>query len=153
MHRCAVDMSQLKASLKCAVSSHNTMDQVSQGVRKHAVGMLTAGMKSRALQRPSAWTAERMNFSTWLHFKFEFCGTKMLNSSSNCNPESTLNFHLRRFNLAVFFWAEQNNQVTGEKIEGWTWWSLIQSTEFWICTEDCTNRRTGQWLMLWLVLV
>ena len=46
-----MDMSQLKASLKCAVLSHK---HNGPGVTRseEACSMLTAGMKSRALQRP-----------------------------------------------------------------------------------------------------
>ena len=38
-------------SLKCAVLSHNTMPQMSQVLRERAIGMLTAGMSTRAVAR------------------------------------------------------------------------------------------------------
>ena len=38
---------QEKATLKCAVSSHNTMPQMSQVLRECTIGMLTAGMSTR----------------------------------------------------------------------------------------------------------
>ena len=37
-----------KATLKCAVLSHNTMPQMSQVLREHVIGMLTAGMSTSA---------------------------------------------------------------------------------------------------------
>jgi hypothetical protein len=39
----------IKATLKCSVLSHNTMPQMSQALR--AIGMLTAGMSTRAVAR------------------------------------------------------------------------------------------------------
>ena len=39
------------ATLKCAVLSHNTMPQMSQVLRERAIGMLTAGMSTRAVAR------------------------------------------------------------------------------------------------------
>jgi hypothetical protein len=38
-----------KATLKCAVLSHNTMPQMSQVLKEHVIGMLTAGMSTRAV--------------------------------------------------------------------------------------------------------
>jgi hypothetical protein len=40
-----------KATLKCAVLSHNTMPQMSQVLMGHAIGMQTAGMSTRAVAR------------------------------------------------------------------------------------------------------
>ena len=40
-----------KRPLKCAVLSHNTMPQMSQVLRERAIGMLTAGMSTRAVAR------------------------------------------------------------------------------------------------------
>ena len=40
---------QQKATLKCAVLSHNTMPQMSQVLRERAIGMLTTGMSTRAV--------------------------------------------------------------------------------------------------------
>ena len=37
------------ATLKCAVLSHNTMPQMSQVLKECAIGMLTAGMSTRAV--------------------------------------------------------------------------------------------------------
>ena len=42
---------QKKATLKCAVLSHNTMPQMSQVLRKCAIGMLIAGMFTTAVTR------------------------------------------------------------------------------------------------------
>ncbi len=39
------------ATLKCAVLSHSTMPQMSQVLRERAIGMLTAGMSTRAVAR------------------------------------------------------------------------------------------------------
>ena len=40
-----------KSTLKCAVLSHNTHPQMCQVLRAHAIGMLTAGMSTRAVAR------------------------------------------------------------------------------------------------------
>ncbi len=42
---------QQKATLNCAVLSHSTMPQMSQVLRVHAIGMLTAVMSTRAVAR------------------------------------------------------------------------------------------------------
>ena len=55
---------QLKATLKCAVLSHNTMPQMSQVMRERAIGMLTAGMSNRAVAR-----AFNVNCSTISHLQ------------------------------------------------------------------------------------
>ncbi len=39
-------------TLKCAVLSHSTMPQMSQILREHAIGMLTAAMSTRAVALP-----------------------------------------------------------------------------------------------------
>ncbi len=41
----------IKATLKCAVLSHSTMPQMSQVLRECAIGLLTAGMSTRAVAR------------------------------------------------------------------------------------------------------
>uniref|UniRef100_A0A8D3CJK5 Tc1-like transposase DDE domain-containing protein n=1 Tax=Scophthalmus maximus TaxID=52904 RepID=A0A8D3CJK5_SCOMX len=41
----------IKGPLKCAVSSHSTMPQMSQVLRERSIGMLTAGMSTRAVAR------------------------------------------------------------------------------------------------------
>ena len=41
----------IKGHLKCVVLSHNTMPQMSQVLRECAIGMLTAGMSTRAVAR------------------------------------------------------------------------------------------------------
>ena len=51
MHRCALGWPQYKATLKCAVLSHSTMPQMSQVLRERTIGMLTAGMSTRAVAR------------------------------------------------------------------------------------------------------
>jgi hypothetical protein len=47
------------APLKCAVLSHNTMPKMSQVLREYGIGMLTAGMSTRAVARQL-----NVNFST-----------------------------------------------------------------------------------------
>jgi hypothetical protein len=42
---------QQKNTLKCAVLSHNTMPQMSQVLMEPGIGMLTAGMSTRAVAR------------------------------------------------------------------------------------------------------
>jgi DNA-binding NarL/FixJ family response regulator len=53
-----------KTTLKCAVLSHNTMPQMSQVLRERAIGMLTAGMSTRAVAREFY-----VNFSTINHLQ------------------------------------------------------------------------------------
>ena len=57
LHRCT-------CTLKCAVLSHNTMTQMSQVLREHAVGMLTAGISTRAVAREL-----NVHFSTISHLQ------------------------------------------------------------------------------------
>jgi hypothetical protein len=49
----------LKGHTKCYVLTHNTMPQMSQVLREHAIGMLNARMSTRAVARE--W---KVNFST-----------------------------------------------------------------------------------------
>ncbi len=82
LHRCILGWPQLKSTLKCAVLSHSTMPQVSQVLRERAIGMLTAGMSTRAVAREL-----NVHFSTisrlQRHFR-EFGSTS--NRPHNCRP-------------------------------------------------------------------
>ena len=78
------------ATLKCAVLSYNTMPQTSQVLRECTIGLLTAGMSTRAVTREC-----NVNFFTISHLQHrhrEFGSTS--NRPHNCRSRVTTS-HLR----------------------------------------------------------
>ncbi len=65
----------IKGHYKCAVLSHGTMPQMLQVLRERAIGMLTAGMSTRAVAREL-----NVHFSTISHLQRHF---RELGSTSN----------------------------------------------------------------------
>ncbi len=65
----------IKGHYKCAVLLHSTMPQMSQVLREHTIGILTAGMSTRAVAREL-----NINFSTISHLQRHF---REVGSTSN----------------------------------------------------------------------
>ncbi len=98
LHRCVLGWSQQKATLKCAVLSHSTMPQMSQVLREHLIGMLTAGMSTRAVVREL-----NVHFSTISRLQrcFRECGSTS-NRPHNRRPyvtTSTQDVHIQHLHL------------------------------------------------------
>ena len=89
-YTCAPCAGENKRPLKCAVLSHNKMPQMSQVLRERAIGVLTAGMSTRAVAREF-----KAQFSTISHLQCRFI--EFGSTSNQTHKRKTTNdFHWRK---------------------------------------------------------